>query len=149
MSKIVIPVGTVYGKALDCARQVKQELEAEGFKPVLLTDPQLEDVLTADVLLVMTSTTGAGDLPPELENLYFELEQQWPMLSDKKAAIFCLGDSSYGDTFCGAGIRMQELLDQLGVHWLAPIYKVDAMETYEQEREASAWLSEIKDKLPQ
>jgi flavodoxin len=96
-------------------------------------------------LLIVTSTTGAGDLPSELETLYFELERDWPNLSDKTYAVFCLGDSSYGDTFCGAGKRMDQIFSELGATRLKPMAMADAMETFEQEKLATSWANELLD----
>jgi flavodoxin len=145
MKPIHILVGTVYGKALECAEAVKEVLAKAGHEVKIFEQPTLDDVRSADTLLIVTSTTGAGDLPSELETLYFELERDWPNLSDKTYAVFCLGDSSYGDTFCGAGKRMDQIFSELGATRLKPMAMADAMETFEQEKLATSWANELLD----
>ncbi|MNC68596.1 flavodoxin [compost metagenome] len=52
-----------------------------------------------------------------------------------------MGDSSYGDTYCGGGEQLRELFAELGVRELQPMLKLDASETVTPETDAEPWLA--------
>ena len=58
-----------------------------------------------------------------------------------------LGDSSYGDTFCGGGEQLRELFAELGVEEVQPMLRLDASETVTPETDAEPWLAEFIGKL--
>jgi sulfite reductase alpha subunit-like flavoprotein len=58
-----------------------------------------------------------------------------------------LGDSSYGESFCGAGKQWQELLTELQGNPVAAMLEVDAMETLEPENDVIEWLKGFASKL--
>ena len=103
MSKTVVVFGSSTGTCEAIAEKIGAKIGAEVVNVQDLTD----EVLSADNILLGTSTWGAG-----------ELQDDWydgigivkgADLSGKTVAIFGCGDSaSYGDTFCGA---MKELYD--------------------------------------
>ena len=62
-------------------------------------------------------------------------------------AIVNLGDSSFGDTFGGAGILINDLLIDLGARPLAPTLLIDACETLMPEEEGVPWAVELMAKL--
>ena len=64
MTKIAIAVGTVYGGAKLVAEEVQNALENHGHEVELLEEAQAADLENddIDILLVCTSTTGAGGL---------------------------------------------------------------------------------------
>jgi flavodoxin len=53
-----------------------------------------------------------------------------------------LGDSSYGDTFCGAGELIEEALYETSARKVGDTLRIDAMETMEPEIEAAEWAQE-------
>ncbi|WP_273205366.1 flavodoxin domain-containing protein, partial [Marinobacter subterrani] len=111
MTAIRILVGSVYGGALLTARAIKKELETEGHQVTVLENPDLEDITSnQEALLVCTSTTGQGELPANLLPFYLALREQVPQQPGRPFGVIVLGDSSYGDTFCGAGELMTEAL---------------------------------------
>ena len=69
------------------------------------------------------------------------------MLTGKPFAVAALGDSSYGDSFCGAGKQFQALLTELQADAVADMLEIDAMETLEPEKDVLEWVNTIKDKL--
>lgn len=69
------------------------------------------------------------------------------MLTGKPFAVAALGDSSYGESFCGAGKQFQALLNELQATAVADLLEVDAMETLEPEKDVVEWVNSIKDKL--
>lgn len=64
-------------------------------------------------VLIVISTDGEGELPPNARKFYSLLQhEEMPLLSDLQYSICALGDSSY-DNFCGAGKMVDEQLKKL------------------------------------
>ncbi|MDP4534917.1 flavodoxin [Alkalimonas collagenimarina] len=143
MKKIALVVGTVYGGAQYVAEQADAELQQRGYGCRLFLDPKLDDVLAynADIWLVITSTTGQGDIPDNVQPFFLEARDRFPLLTDKHYLVIGLGDSSY-DTFCGAGKQFVELLQELQGKPLAEPLWIDACETLEPEGIALPWLAQ-------
>ena len=140
MATLTIIAGTVYGNAQHVAEQVEENLAQQGIDCVLESDPSVTDFTDADALLVITSTTGQGDVPPNLEFVFSDLKDESPMLTGKPFAVAALGDSSYGESFCGAGKQFQALLNELQATAVADLLEVDAMETLEPEKDVVEWV---------
>jgi flavodoxin len=140
MATIRILVGSVYGGALMMARDLKKNLEPEGHTLVVCEEPTLADITdNNDPILVCTSTTGQGEVPPSLLPFYLELRETLPQQPGRPFGIIVLGDSSYGDTYCGAGDLIQEAFLETGAQQAGTTLKIDAMETTEPEQEALPW----------
>lgn len=140
MASLRILIGSVYGGALLTAKAISAALESDGHRVTLLESPRIGDVLNNDdALLVCTSTTGQGELPPNLLPCWLELREQLPSLAGRPFGIIVLGDSSYGDTFCAAGDLMEEALLETGAHKVGETLRIDALETTEPEAEAVPW----------
>lgn len=143
MTAIRLLVGSVYGGALMTARAVARALEADGHPAVVLENPELADVAgTEGPLLVCTSTTGQGEVPPNLLPFYLDLRDQLPQQPGRPFGVVVLGDSSYGDTFCGAGALMEEALLETGARKCGDTLTIDALEVLEPEQEAVPWALE-------
>ncbi len=141
MASIRILTGSVYGGALLTARKIKQEMEQEGHQVTVLENPVLEDITgNNDALLICTSTTGQGEVPPNLLPFYMALRDQLPQQPGRPFGVIVLGDSSYGDTFCGAGDLMEEALLETSARKVGDTLKIDALETLEPEAEALDWV---------
>lgn len=143
MAKVAVIVGTVYGAAQYVAEQAITTLSERNYQCQLFEDASLEDVLAfaADIWLVISSTTGEGDIPDNVLPFYLQVKEQFPLLTDKHYAVIALGDSSY-DNFCGAGEQFNELLAELQGTEIAPMLRIDAIETLEPELVALPWLTE-------
>jgi flavodoxin len=140
MAAIRVLVGSVYGGALLTARKIREELETDGHQVVVLENPQLDDITdNDDALLVCTSTTGQGEIPANLLPFYLALREQLPQQPGRPFGIIVLGDSSYGDTFCGAGDLIEEAFYETGARKVGDSLRVDALETMEPEYEAVPW----------
>jgi flavodoxin len=143
MTDIRILVGSVYGGALMTARAIKQALDADGYSVSVLENPVLDDITSdAAPLLVCTSTTGQGEVPGNLLPFYAALREQLPQQPGRPFGIIVLGDSSYGDTFCGAGELMEEVLNETAARKVGETLCIDALETQEPETEALPWVRE-------
>ena len=146
--KIAILSGSVYGAAEDVARVAVEVLEAAGHQPWHKLGLTLEELLAfgPEAILVVTSTTGMGELPGNLQNLYYALRDRFPAWSGVPGAVIALGDSSY-DVFCGGGEQMRELLLELGVREVLPMLRLDASETVTPDTDAKPWLTELAQAL--
>lgn len=140
MAAIRILVGSVYGGALLTARAIREGLESEGHTVTVLDNPTLDDITgNDDALLVCTSTTGQGEVPPNLLPFYLSLREQLPQQPGRPFGVIVLGDSSYGDTFCGAGELLEEALYETAARKVGETLRIDALETTEPELEALPW----------
>jgi MioC protein len=143
MAKVAVIVGTVYGAAQYVAEQAITTLSERDYQCQLFEDASLKDVLAfaADIWLVISSTTGEGDIPDNVLPFYLQVKEQFPLLTDKRYAVIALGDSSY-ENFCGAGEQFNELLAELQGTEVAPMLRIDAIETLDPEVVALPWLTE-------
>lgn len=148
MTAIRILVGSVYGGALMTAREIKKTLDAEGHQVSVLENPVLTDITdNDDALLVCTSTTGQGEVPANLLPFYADLHDQLPQQPGRPFGVIVLGDSSYGDTFCGAGELLEEALYETAARKIGDTLRIDALETTEPEAEALPWVRDWIQKL--
>ncbi|BDX07623.1 flavodoxin domain-containing protein [Planctobacterium marinum] len=143
MASVSIFVGSVYGNAQHVAEQCEENLVEIGHDVSLFSEPEIDDFKDAENVLVITSTTGQGDLPPNIEFFAQDLRDQMPLMGGKSFAVVALGDSSYGDTFGGAGHTMYEILTELQGKPMADLFIVDAMETFEPETEVVPWVTKL------
>ena len=96
-----------------------------------------------DAFLIVTSTTGMGELPDNLQPLYHSIRDQLPGWSGLPGGVIALGDSSYGDTYCAGGEQARELYGELGIHEVLPMLRIDASESVTPESDAEPWIGEF------
>lgn len=144
MPILKIFVATMYGGALDVAEQVKPLFQEAGYEVAIHDQPTLEDLTGSprDLALFCVSTTGSGDFPGNFVPFARALDERSPSLAGLRYGLIAMGDSSYGDTFCGAGRRLDELLADLGAERLGERLEVDAMETFMADDAAIPWVEE-------
>ncbi len=139
MAQIDIVVGSVYGAAMLVAETLAAELARQGHKTALYEEARLEDIDPGRFLLLVSATTGQGDIPPNLQPFATDLAERAPWLKGLRYALVAMGDSSY-DHFCGAGRRLDSQLQELGATAVVPRVELDATLHDEPERVALAWL---------
>jgi len=140
MASISIFVGSVYGNALNLAEQAQAALAVSN-QVNLFESATIEDLHNTEVALFITSTTGEGDIPDNIEPLIMQMRSQLPSLIGKKVGVISLGDSSYGETYCGAGKQVDALLQSLNATQLQPRLDVDASEHVEPWELVETWLN--------
>lgn len=148
--KIGVFVGTVYGGAEEVAEAAVEKLVASGHDAQLYPEPQFDDFIRyrENVVLVVTSTTGEGEIPDNLMPLYLALNEQFPLMPELNYGVIALGDLSYGEErFCGGGRQVDELLQQLQAKPLIPILRVDACVNFDALEVAMPWLDEFVSRL--
>lgn len=143
MPKLNILVGTMYGGALDVAEQVKPLFEQAGYQVNIAEQPTLEDLTDqGGITLFCVSTTGSGDFPGNFVPFVRGLRDKSPSLTTLRYGVIALGDSSYGETFCGAGRSLDALLEEYGAVRLGERLEIDAMETFMADDAALPWVEE-------
>ena len=143
MPSISIFYGSVYGNAQNVAQSALSHLESKDIKASLIEEPSVQDFNDAEIILVVSSTTGQGDLPPNLEWVIDDIKGQTPSFEGKRFAVVAMGDSSYGDSFCGAGKTVFDLLTSLKAEALLPLLEVDDLETLDPESDVATWLDTL------
>ncbi|WP_425454106.1 flavodoxin domain-containing protein [Kushneria sinocarnis] len=134
-------VATVYGGALDVAELSQPQCEEAGFQVEILEEPELGHLLDTppDIALFCISTTGSGDFPGNFMRFADHLAEQQPDLTGQRYGLIAMGDSSY-DTFCGAGRKLDGILQQCGAQRVGKRLEVDASRTPMADDEALPWI---------
>ncbi|MDF1763128.1 MAG: flavodoxin domain-containing protein [Oleibacter sp.] len=144
MANVYIPIGTVSGTATAVAEALATVLAESGHSAVLDSSASVEKMQSDqfDAILVVTSTTGQGDIPSNLIPFYAQLEDLFPLQNGRPFGVISLGDSSYDQTFCNAGALMEEKLYELQGVAPVPRVTIDATETQTPDVDAIFWLRE-------
>lgn len=149
MANILIIAGSVYGGAQFVAEQIQQLLQNNGHQATVTDSPTIEAVKdeAIDTYLVVCSTTGMGDLPDNVMPFFMQMKDQLPMLTGRRYGVIALGDSSYGDTYCGGGKQFDELFAECQAEKVGERLEIDACETLQPEDAALPWAEEWAGKL--
>lgn len=148
--KVAIVSGSVYGSAEEVARHAQQIIKDAGHEVLFNPRATLADLqaFAPEALLAVTSTTGLGELPDNLQPLYSQIRDVLPAAwRGLPGGVIALGDASYGDTFCGGGEQMRELFVELAIREVQDMLRLDASETVTPESDAEPWLAEFVGKL--
>lgn len=139
MADVGIFVGTMYGNALLVAEEAQSILSEKGHKAQVFEDPEVRDweSYQGKYILVVTSTTGQGDLPDSIVPLFQGIQDMYqPHL---RYGIIALGDSTYAN-FCGGGKRFDALLQEQGAQRIGEMLMIDASEDPEPETVSNPWV---------
>lgn len=142
MADIQILVGSVMGTAQGVAKTMAEKLTALGHS-VRINDkfkkPDLDN--DQEVLLICSSNTGAGDIPPNLLPFYLHLRNDFPRIGGRPYGLVNLGDSSY-PTFGEAGQHLEEAMQDLGAARIGEILVLDATSGEDPNALASDWVEQ-------
>lgn len=141
MAKIGIFVGTMYGNALLVAEEAEAILRGQGHSATVYEDPELNDwrQYENDYVLVVTSTTGQGDLPDSIAPLFHGIKDQLGFQPGLHYGVIALGDSTYKN-FCGAGKQFDALLAEQSAKRVGEVLMIDASEDPEPESVSNPWV---------
>ncbi|MBL0459245.1 FMN-binding protein MioC [Aeromonas enteropelogenes] len=143
MAKLNIVVGSMLGAAEYVADHVASLLEQAGHQTRIHNPARLAEVLgePEEILLVVTSTHGAGDVPDNLQPFARDLAEQRPDLDNLRYGVIALGDSSY-DTFCQGGKTLDHLLSECGASRIGERLDIDVTQHEIPEDAAEMWIRE-------
>lgn len=111
MSKIAIVYGTSTGATEDVAGKIKKALGNADAQVFDVAKATVELLAPFDILILGASTTGYGDLQDDWDSFLPKFKNA--NFSDKKVALFGLGDSSsYSDTFANGMAVIYEAIKE-------------------------------------
>ena len=115
MTKLNLLYASEMGTAMEVADNVSEIAKNKSIEvdQAELNDVSMDDLLTMNKVLIVTSTTGDGDLPMMGEVFWEELSKAEIDLKNIEYSVCALGDSSHFH-FCGAGNKVDEKLEGLG-----------------------------------
>ncbi|MDO4930549.1 MAG: flavodoxin [Bacteroidales bacterium] len=109
--------GSTTGATEQVASDIAQQLGVEAGDIHNVGESSADDVEAYDVLLLGSSTWGAGDLQDDWYDFLDNLKGK--DLTGKKVGLFGCGDSgSYPDTFCGALGQIYDALQGTGATFI-------------------------------
>lgn len=135
---IEIVIGSVLGASEYVAEALEAMLKEHGHNCTCHFTPNADEVNFENLLLIVTSTHGAGDLPDNIQKFADALKSK--DLSATQAVIIGLGDSSY-DTFCEGSLTMENIIKESGGKVLFPVYQIDVLHHPIPEDVAVQWLT--------
>ncbi|TVP90491.1 MAG: flavodoxin [Pseudomonadaceae bacterium] len=143
--RLTLLTGSVSGTADMVADAAETRLTDAGLAIARLSGANVEEFLASapEAILVVTATTGMGEVPDDLLPLQLELNDRFPLLTGIPFGVIALGDSSYDDTFCQGGRDMRNLLLELHARETLPMLELDASETVNQDEDAIPWVVEF------
>ena len=145
MLQLAILSGSVYGAAEEVALHAEQLLRDAGLDARHLPRIDCAELLALDpqALLVVTSTTGMGEMPDALQELLDDLVASQPDWRGRPLAVIGLGDTAYGESFCAAALQAHMQLLALGMRDLQSQLQLDASETVTPAEDAEPWLARL------
>ena len=126
MTKLNLLWASEMGTAMEVADNVASIANEKSIdiNQVELNDVSMDDLVTMKKVLIVTSTTGDGDLPMMGEEFWTELSEAEISLSNVEYSVCALGDSSHFD-FCGAGKKVDERFQELGAKKILDRHECD------------------------
>lgn len=147
MSSFQIIVGSMLGGSEYVAEACQETLEQLGHQTSLHLAPNFSEIPYQDqTWLICTSTHGAGEYPDNLQAFVADLENTQNDLSTTKFCVIALGNSSY-DTYCQAGINIENLLITKGCNKTIKIKMLDMSQEIDPEEVSIEWLNSHSDLL--
>lgn len=150
--KVLILYGSETGNAQDFAETLALNCRYRRFQPTVsaMDDFAPRGLLDYQVLLVICSTTGQGDLPRNSQRFWhFLLRKKLPssLLAHMRFSTFGLGDSSYS-RYNWAIRKIHARLLQLGAKEFCPRGECNEQAAEGPEAYYAAWANIVLEKLP-
>lgn len=144
MDPVTVLFGTESGNSEMVAEDICNALKQNGFEATLfgMDEYDIEKLGEQELVIVITSTYGEGDLPETAEPFYAEIMERLPDLSSMRFAAFGLGDSSY-DTFNLGIANLSSALRELGATQVGEIGSHDASSGLDPSAVALAWFAAL------
>ena len=104
--KLNILWASMWGNAEDVANNFKDIAESKGHDVDMqeLNDVSIDALALINDAVIVTSTTGQGDLPSNGERFWYALEETNTKLSNLTYSVCALGDTSHTE-FMGARLH--------------------------------------------
>ncbi len=130
----------MYGNSLLVAEEAEAILARQGHSAIVFEDPELSDwqQYQDKVALVVTSTTGQGDLPDSIAPLFHGIKDTLGFQPNLRYRVIALGDSSYPN-FCNGGKQFDALLQEQSAQQVGEMLFIDASE-HPSRRASQSWV---------
>lgn len=139
--RVLILFGSESGTAETFAYRAAKRLKRMNPSVMAMNDCKAHDLHAMDLLLVITSTFGVGELPNNARQFAEWLEKQPDnYLDGKPYGVLGIGSSIY-ENYCAGGILMNELLASKGGNRLLPLHKGDELNG--QAQRMNTWLERV------
>lgn len=143
MSNILIFYGTTTGNTEVVAQKIADELNAVNkpseLKNVAEITPEILN--SYDNLIIGSSTWDDGQLQSDMAEFIEEITAENLSLTNKKVAIFALGDGSYPE-FCASAELLEQAFKNSNI--IKPILKIDGFPDMEENQtQLKTWLKKI------
>jgi MioC protein len=140
--KLFLIVGSESGNAEMVADCVKDALDALGleievFRSGSLADARLD---ARELVLIVSSTTGIGDVPQNVEPLYDALCGERPSLAHVRYGVVGLGDRNYKESFLGGPKKWDTIFSALGATRIGERLELDATDNPTPDEDAVRWV---------
>ncbi|MDQ3035856.1 MAG: flavodoxin domain-containing protein [Myxococcota bacterium] len=147
--KIFLVVGSESGNAEMVGDCVKDALEALGHEVELFREGGMSeaDLASRDTMLLVSSSTGIGDIPQNIEPLFDELTATRPDLSHLRYGLVGLGDRNYKESFLGGPKKWEALLTETGAKRVGDRLELDATDNPCPDEDAVVWVKDWIAKL--
>ena len=141
--KLKIIWASMFGNAEYVAEKVEHMAMEKNFDVELIemNDVTMGSLEKMENVAIVTSTTGQGDLPTNGEIFWDELKKTNVDLSKMKYSVCALGDSSHAE-FCGAGVKINDRLKELGANRILDMQECDG-----DDRDAPKWATKFLETL--
>lgn len=141
MAKFNLIVGSMLGAAEYVADHVADLLNQAGHQSEIHNPARLAKIVAEPdaIVLVVTSTHGAGEVPDNLQPFVKDLYEQKPDLGAFRYGVIALGDRSY-DTFCVGGKTLDQRLAECGASRIGERLEIDVTQYEIPEDAAEAWI---------
>lgn len=149
MANILVLIATMTGTAEMIAEDIAAAYaDRHQFKLQPLEKAALSQVVDADIVLLVSSTYGEGEVPERTIPFFDQLRDARPNLSNLRYGAITLGDSvTYINTFANGGRLWDALLTELGGVRLGDLLVLDASDPSDKSEMAliwaSGWLSQV------
>lgn len=143
LPRLTILPASQSGTAVHVAEAIKDRLDAAGGFAVTLIDEGVVpdvDFPDTDILLLVVATHGEGEVPDPFLPTYDALQERQPDLRRIRYGVIALGDSTYRQTFCGAGRQVDTCLAAFGAERIGARCEIDASTQPFPDEDALAWL---------
>ncbi|MDV3125382.1 flavodoxin domain-containing protein [Mycobacterium sp. 21AC1] len=144
MNAATILFGTETGNAEMVADELVTAFDSFGFTGDVhsMAEYPVENLCGQQMVVLITSTYGEGDLPDTAIPFFDALKQRKPDLSSMRFAAFGLGDSSY-DTYNNGITTLIDAVADLGATQIGETGRHDAESGLDPCDTAMAWLHEM------